>query len=209
MTSLIFLWVFPLRVKSDVFEAFSNFRAYVVNQFKTDIQSLQCDNSREFNNTNLPTLFQKHGIKICSSCLYTSQQNGKAERAIRTINNIMRTLLFQAFLLPNFWAEALNMSIHLINLLPTTTLSFKSPCEILYGTLPTFTHLRVFGCLCYPNLSSTDPHKLSTRSTACVYLGPSANHRGHRWRVKCLASRSCYLAIARSMKDGNTMYAKA
>ncbi|KAJ9553498.1 hypothetical protein OSB04_017543, partial [Centaurea solstitialis] len=176
-----FLWVFPLRVKSDVFKVFCTFRAYVVNQFKTDIQSFQCDNGREFNNANLLTLFQNHGIRIRFSCPYTSQQNGKAERAIRTINNVMRTLLFQASLPPNFWAEALNMTVHILNLLPTTTLSFQSPCEKLYGTFPTFMQLRVFGCLCYPNLSSTAPHKLSPRSTACVYLGPSANHRGHRY----------------------------
>ncbi|KAJ9557448.1 hypothetical protein OSB04_012062, partial [Centaurea solstitialis] len=150
-----FLWVFPLRVKSDVFKVFCTFCAYVVNQFKTDIQSFQCDNGREFNNTNLLTLFQNHGIRILFSCPYTSQQNGKAERAIRTINNVMRTLLFQASHPPNFWAEALNMTIHILNLLPTTTLSFQSPCEKLYGTFPTFMHLRVFGCLCYPNLSST------------------------------------------------------
>ncbi|KAJ9543513.1 LOW QUALITY PROTEIN: hypothetical protein OSB04_023220 [Centaurea solstitialis] len=176
-----FLWVFPLRVKSDVFKVFCTFRAYVVNQFKTNIQSFQCDNGREFNNANLLSLFQNHGIRIRFSCPYTSQQNGKAERAIRTINNVMRTLLFQASLPPNFWAEALNMTVHILNLLPTTTLSFQSPCEKLYGTFPTVMHLRVFGCLCYPNLSSTTPHKLSPRSTACVYLGPSANHRGHRY----------------------------
>ncbi|KAJ9539540.1 hypothetical protein OSB04_032273 [Centaurea solstitialis] len=126
-----FLWVFPLRVNSDVFHVFSTFHDYVVNQFKTDIQSFQCDNGREFNNANLLTLFQKHGIKIRFSCPYMSQQNGKAERAIRTINNVMRTLLFQASLPPTFWAEALNMTVHILNLLPTTTLSFQSPCEIL------------------------------------------------------------------------------
>jgi hypothetical protein len=30
------------------------------------------------------------------SCPYTSAQNGKAERMIRTTNDIMRSLLFQA-----------------------------------------------------------------------------------------------------------------
>ncbi|KAJ9543586.1 hypothetical protein OSB04_023293 [Centaurea solstitialis] len=107
-----FLWVFPLRVKSDVFKVFCTFRAYVLNQFKTDIQSFQCDSGREFNNANLLTLFQNHGIRIRFSCPYTSQQNGKVERAIRTINNVMRTLLFQASLPPNLWAEALNMTVH-------------------------------------------------------------------------------------------------
>jgi hypothetical protein len=34
------------------------------------------------------------------SCPYTSQQNGKAERTIRTTNNVIRTLLFQASMPP-------------------------------------------------------------------------------------------------------------
>nr|GEW34525.1 putative ribonuclease H-like domain-containing protein [Tanacetum cinerariifolium] len=51
---------------------------------------------------------------------------------------------------------------------------------LVYGFFPTFNHLRVFGCLCYPNLSATSEHKLALRSTACVYLGLSADHRGSR-----------------------------
>jgi hypothetical protein len=34
------------------------------------------------------------------SCPSTSQQNGKAKRSLRTINNILRSLLFQASLPP-------------------------------------------------------------------------------------------------------------
>jgi hypothetical protein len=34
------------------------------------------------------------------SCPYTSQQNGKAERILRTTNNVIRTLLFQASMPP-------------------------------------------------------------------------------------------------------------
>ncbi|KAJ9546911.1 LOW QUALITY PROTEIN: hypothetical protein OSB04_019454 [Centaurea solstitialis] len=45
-----FLWVFPLRAKSEVFSVFKTFRAYVLNQFKTNSQLFQCDNGREFNN---------------------------------------------------------------------------------------------------------------------------------------------------------------
>jgi hypothetical protein len=38
----------------------------------------------------------------------------------------------------------------------------------------------VFGCLCYPNTSSTRPHKLAHRSVPCVFLGYPANYRGYR-----------------------------
>jgi hypothetical protein len=40
--------------------------------------------------------------------------------------------------------------------------------------------LRVFGCACYPNLSTQAPHKLAPRSTRCVILGYSADHKGYR-----------------------------
>jgi hypothetical protein len=36
------------------------------------------------------------------SCPYTSQQNGKAERMLRTINNVIRTFLFQASMPPPY-----------------------------------------------------------------------------------------------------------
>ncbi|KAJ9566010.1 hypothetical protein OSB04_001976 [Centaurea solstitialis] len=175
-----FLWVFPLRAKSEVFSIFKTFRAYVLNQFKTDIQLFQCDNGREFNNQPFLDFFKTHGIKIRFSCPYTSPQNGKAERTIRTINNTIRTSLIQASLPPTFWVEALLSSVHTFNLLPSTTIQYKTPFEMLFGFFPSYSHLRVFGCLCYPNTSPTAPHKLAPRSSACVYLGPSPDHRGYR-----------------------------
>ncbi|KAJ9563084.1 hypothetical protein OSB04_008244 [Centaurea solstitialis] len=175
-----FLWVFPLRAKSEVFSIFKTFRAYVLNQFKTDIQLFQCDNGREFNNQPFLDFFKTHGIKIRFSCPYTSPQNGKAERTIRTINNTLRTSLIQASLPPKFWVEALLSSVHTFNLLPSTTIQYKTPFEVLFGFFPTYSHLRVFGCLCYPNTSPTSAHKLAPRSSACVYLGPSTDHRGYR-----------------------------
>ena len=88
------------------------------------------------------------------SCPYTSPQNGKAERIIRTINNVVRSLLFQASVPPAYWVEALSTAT-LLNILPTKTLS--TPHMVLYGSPPSYEHLRVFGCQCYPNLSATVP----------------------------------------------------
>ena len=56
-----------------------------------------------------------------------------------------------------------------------------------------FDHLRVFGCQCYPNFSATIANKLSPRSTLCVFLGYSSEHKGYR----CLDMSSNRVIISR------------
>jgi len=103
-----------------------------------------------------------------------SQQNWKAERMIRTVNNVRRTLLFQASMPPSYWADALATATYLINGLPTKTLHMSTPFFALHGSHPSYHNLRGFGCTCYPNLSATTPHKLAPHSTLCAFLGYSA-----------------------------------
>jgi hypothetical protein len=76
---------------------------------------------------------------------------------IRTTNNIMTSLLFQASLLARYWAESLHAATYLLNLLPTKAIAAPSPHFALFGTTPSYVHLRVFGCACYPNTSATAP----------------------------------------------------
>ncbi|GJX50039.1 retrovirus-related pol polyprotein from transposon TNT 1-94 [Tanacetum coccineum] len=101
-----YLWIYPLRTRSEVFQKFLHFRSYVNNQFKCDIAAFQCDHGDEVDNTNLFNLFAQNGIQVRFSCPKTSEQNGKSERMIRTINNVIRTLLLQAHLPPPFRYKA-------------------------------------------------------------------------------------------------------
>ena len=99
---------------------------------------------------------------------------------IRTTNDVVRTLLIQASLPPRFWAESLHTATYLLNRLPSTASPAPTPHHALFGTPPRYDHLRVFGCACYPNTSATAPHKLAPRSTRCVFLGYSPDHKGYR-----------------------------
>ncbi|GJT79175.1 ribonuclease H-like domain-containing protein [Tanacetum coccineum] len=131
-----FVWAYPLLNKSDVLPKFILFRTSVHTQFKCEIKSFQCDHGGEFDNRNLHKLFSDNGIQFRFSCPKTSQQNGKSERMVRTINNLIRTLLFQANLPPTFWVEALNMAIHLLNILPSTTINNEIPYIRLFAKNP-------------------------------------------------------------------------
>lgn len=82
---------------------------------------------------------------------------------------------------PPFWHHALQMATYLLNILPTKVLKYKSPTHILFQRAPTYSHIRVFGCLCYPLFPSTTIHTLQARSTPCVFLDYPSNHRGYKY----------------------------
>ncbi|GJU77022.1 ribonuclease H-like domain-containing protein [Tanacetum coccineum] len=153
-----------------------------------------CDHGGEYDNTRFHELFPQNDIQFWFSCPRTSQQNGKSERMLRTINNLIRTLLFQAHMPPSCWVEALNMAAHLLNILPSTTINNEIPFIKLYNQTPTYEHLRVFGCLCYPYVDVS--HKLKPRSTPCIFLGYPVNHRGYR----CLDIASNKIIISRHVR---------
>ncbi|WVZ97078.1 hypothetical protein U9M48_042639 [Paspalum notatum var. saurae] len=164
------LWTsptFPLRSKSEAFSTISHFFTWVSTQFGLTIKAVQCDNGREFDNHASRSFFLSRGVQLRMSCPYTSSQNGETKRMIRTTNDVMRTLLFQASLPVRFWAESLHTATYLLNRLSSTACPAPTLHHALFGT-PRYDHLRVFGCACYPNTSATASHKLAPRSTWCV-----------------------------------------
>jgi hypothetical protein len=181
---------FPLRHKSNVFLTLSHFSAYVSTQFGCTIRSVQCNNGREFDNSSTHTFFLSHGVQLQMSCPYTSPQSGRPEHMIRTTNDVMRSLLFQASLSAYYWVERLHPATYLLNLLSTKVISAPSPHFTLFSTTSFYTHLWVFVCTSYPNTSTTTHHKLAPRSSRCVFLGYSSEHNGY-W---CLdLSTNCLL----------------
>lgn len=175
-----FLWVYPLRRKCDLFSKFLHFTSYIKNQFKANIKAFQCDNGGEYRNKQFDNFFAEHGIEARYSCPHTSQQNGNAERMIRTINNAVRSLLLQAQLSPIYWVEALHVAAQILNITPSSAIQHQIPFTRLFKKKPSYEHLRVFGCLCFPNLNHSHLSKLSPRSTPCLFLGYPSHHRGYR-----------------------------
>jgi histone deacetylase 1/2 len=188
-----FLWTFPISRKSQVFEMFKSLTKLIQTQFLQNVKSFQCDNGGEYNNELFRKYCTDNGLVFCFSCPHTSSQNGKAERKIRTINNMIRTMLAHSSVPTSFWHHALQMATYLLNILPCKTLQNQSPTQLLYHRDPIYTHLRVFGCLCYPLFPPSNIHKLQPRSTPCVFLGYPLNHRGY----KCFDLSNRKLIISR------------
>jgi hypothetical protein len=87
----------------------------VSTQFDMTVKAIQCDNGREFDNSSTRFFLLSNGTQLQMLCPYTSPQNGKAERIIRSVNNIICTLLIQASLSGRYWAEGLYTTTYLLN----------------------------------------------------------------------------------------------
>jgi transposase InsO family protein len=110
-----------------VFQCLTEFHAYVQTQFQLPLLAFQTDNGREFDNHAFRCHLSRHGVALRLSCPYTSSQNGKAERIIRTLNDCIRSLLLHASMPETFWAEALSTATYLLNRRPCKTTGTVTP----------------------------------------------------------------------------------
>ena len=63
--------------------------------------------------------------------------------------------------------------------LPSPLLSKKSPYEMLYHHPSSFTHLKVFGCLCYAIIVQPT-HKFESRAKHYVFVGYPTGQKGYK-----------------------------
>uniref|UniRef100_A0ACD5TNX4 Uncharacterized protein n=1 Tax=Avena sativa TaxID=4498 RepID=A0ACD5TNX4_AVESA len=185
-----FTWIYLLKRKSDVEEAFYTFQKHVERMLNTKIRAVQSDWGGEYH--RLSRYFQREGILHRVSCPHTSQQNGIAERKHRHLVETDIALLAHSSLPVRFWDEAFITACYLINRMPTRVLGNSSPISRLFHEEPDYSFLKAFGCACWPNLRPYNNRKLEFRSRQCVFLGYSSMHKGY----KCLDRSSGRIYIS-------------
>ncbi|RVX20566.1 Retrovirus-related Pol polyprotein from transposon RE1 [Vitis vinifera] len=101
------------------------------------------------------------------------------QRKHRHILESARAFRFQAHLPLLFWAECVSTAVHIINCFPTPLISRQTPFERLYGKLPSYSHIRVFGCLAYATNVHV-PHKFAPRAKRCIFLGYPVGQKAYK-----------------------------
>lgn len=150
-----------MKTKSEARSLIVSFYNMIKIQFGIILNALRSNNAFEF---NMIDFFSAHGIVHQKSCACTLQQNSVVKRKHQHILAIARALKIQSHIPLAYRGECIRNAIHLINRLPSPLLHQKSPFEMLFNKLPSYNHLKVFGCLCY---AST----IAARASPCVFLG--------------------------------------
>ncbi|CAI7761382.1 unnamed protein product [Closterium sp. NIES-53] len=88
-----FVWVMPVAKKSDVLREFQKWLVLVERQAKKSVLMLRSDRGGEFLGKEFTDFVDGKGIVHDLTCPYTPQQNGMAERGIRTVVESVRTML--------------------------------------------------------------------------------------------------------------------
>jgi transposase InsO family protein len=123
----------------------------VKNQFNKVIHEFMIDAGGEFKYNKLRTFLKELGINVPTSVPHIHQQNGHAERFIRTIVEKAQAICLKAYIPQNWWEFAVNYTVHVYNHTPLkhSGNDYKTPFERLHHTKPDVAHLRVFGCGAY------------------------------------------------------------
>ena len=178
-------WLFLLKDKTEVTSNIKNLCKLIKRQFGEDVKGIRTDNARDFLNTELKEFLESKRIKHETSCPYTPQQNGLAERKIGDIVDKSRTLLIQGNVPTNLWGFAVMTAIHLINRLPSKVLDLRSPIDLLEECFPniklkTSLPVKVFGCVCYVHNPKYKQNKWNAKALKCVFLGYSTTQKGYK-----------------------------
>lgn len=115
-----------MKQKSEIAGHIKNFVRQAQNVHGHNICMIRSVNGTEFVNVELEAFFDEMGIHHQRTVAYTPEQNGSAEREMRTIVESARTMTHSKQMDLKFWTTA----VYVLNRTGTSTVSDISPFEL-------------------------------------------------------------------------------
>ncbi|CAI7775718.1 unnamed protein product [Closterium sp. NIES-53] len=190
-----FVWVMPIAKKSDVLREFQRWLVLVERQTKKSVLMLCSDRGGEFLGKEFTDFVDGKGIVHDLTCPYTPQQNGMAEREMRTAVESVRTMLLHMGVQHHWWHLALRQAAWVRNCLERSmTPSGTTPYQLLTGKKPDLTLARVWGCMVQFMVPEQQRGgKLALKARWGLHLGVSPESKG--WEVLNLTDNKVVTSI--------------
>lgn len=173
-------WVYFLKEKSEVLKYFKNFKALVEKESGLKLQVVRSNRGGEFTSKEFQEFCDANGIRRFLTAPGSPQQNGVAERKNRIILNMVRSMMKTKNMPKEFWAQAVDCAVYLLNRCMTKALTNKTPFEAWHGRKPAVSHLKVFGCVVYARILDEKRSKLDDKSRRCVFVGYDSKTKGYK-----------------------------
>jgi transposase InsO family protein len=170
----------PIVEKSDLSSVLKDVILLLENLTHHKLKSFRSDNGGEYVNEGVKVWLKSKGVVHQLTVPYSPESNGAAERLNRTLLDRVRTLLSEANLPREYWAEALSVCNYVRNRTLAAGTGTATPYELMYGGKPDVSNLRVFGCAAYYHVPKANRDKLASPGKKGVFLGYDPVGRGYR-----------------------------
>lgn len=125
-------------------------------------------------------MLKEKGIQFQKTVPYIPEQNGKAEREMRTIVESARTMLEAKDLEKKFWAEAINTATYTINRTGPSKVENKTPYEVWNNKSTDIKYFQIFGSEAYVHIPKEKRKKWDAKSKKGIFVGYEQNTKGYR-----------------------------
>ncbi|KAJ1597714.1 hypothetical protein NDA14_001839 [Ustilago hordei] len=176
------IYVEPLCTKSAALTALRRWIARMERATDRKLKTLCSDNGGEWCSIAAEDWQTQEGFKWQKSVPGISVQNGRVERAIRSVQEKMRSMLIGQACPRELWPYTITAAAHVMNLTPSATKTI--PHEAFYGTTAhkLAQQLRVFGCLAWVHIQQKDQQgKYRARAKPAIMIGYDDEHKAWKF----------------------------
>ena len=176
--------IYFMAKKSEVFEHYQAFEAWLNTQYNVQIKKLRSDRGGEYLSGEFSNHLRQKGTIRRLTVHDTPEYNGVSERLNRTLLEKVRAMLHESQLPRFLWGEALAHAVFVKNRSWTRSLKNVTPLEVLTGAKPNLANLQVWGSRVW--VHDTGGSKLDGRAKEVRWVGFDEESKAHRiyWAEK-------------------------
>jgi len=167
-----------MRAKSDAFEEYKAYEAWLRVQRGKTIRGLQTDQGGEYMSNAFAAHLRQQGTIRLLTVHDSSPSNGIAERCNGVLIEHVRALLVDSGLPKFLWKEALKYAMWIRNRTTTHLLNGMTPYEAFYGVKPDIGNIHLWGSRVWVRDLTTG--KLDPRGREGRFIGYDAESKGCR-----------------------------